>query len=602
MSRWHLTHDIAPHQRAESICRAAGLRVSGSQSCDGRAYLTAYLKRAVDTPTFVELDDGDWICSAGTLIWKGALGAQALRALHSEFKLHGVTFVQNEALGHYAIAVKSGAEITLFTDPQGALSLYYWFRGTSWSVSTCLQTCAASLSSRRVDPQRFLVTVFQSAAPGEQTLYAEVSRLFGSQSIRIDLHTGTFRVTNIEPAAGKDLTDYRSAGTLEQALERYVTDLRGVFKGLAAVGPVALLGTGGLDSRTVLSGLLDQGVSPALCYGIGNTNLTDDHARDSVVAQQVAQTAGSRFSQLDWSGSQPHSDETLRKLFAHHGFQYEIYGATRGFLKTFTEGVVPGAQLILGGYGPAWTNHKPWESSQTSFSFEELIAYWLAPQATSKHLVDTEGYVKAYAADLRAALSHAHTDWPQDCASLSSFVRTALFIYLRPESRFLNLANEFVHYLCPFILKTLHDPLLNMPLQYRVRDQFQLRLIHELAPRLLDVPLYSGGRSGVLDRNTFQMTPQPPPKFVPTAQSVAGRVADKALPAKWREPVARVYRRLRGGLTREDRSNEVVRVYSQRLARDPLTASHLRDIGSLPIKLVARLQHYLAGVNALGNS
>ncbi len=127
---------------------------------------------------------------------------------------------------------------------------------------------------------------------------------------------------------------------------------------LSAVGTIGLLGTGGLDSRTVLAGLLEWKAPIRLMYAMGNSRLTDYDIRDLNVAKAVATLYNLPFQQLDWSGNQPHSPETLKSLFRTHGFKFEIYGAPESFLRTFDGGISPYPNLLLGGRGPAFSSQQ----------------------------------------------------------------------------------------------------------------------------------------------------------------------------------------------------------------------------------------------------
>jgi hypothetical protein len=84
-----------------------------------------------------------------------------------------------------------------------------------------------------------------------------------------------------------------------------------------------------------------------------------------------------------------------------------------------------------------------------------------------------------------------------------SFVQARLFLYIRPEANFLNIMNQFTYYIAPFLTKQLYDPLLTVPLTYRKQDEFQLRLIHTLESTALDVPIFSGVKPAIINKNKF---------------------------------------------------------------------------------------------------
>jgi len=592
-----MTSSETADKKAEYVCEGAGLNSSGYVS-GANCHVQAYRKRAVDTPNFVECGEEDWICSAGTIIYKSRLGAEALRDFYSDLVKSGIVAARSRAIGHYALAIRHDNKVTVFTDPQGALTLYYVDTGSWWFASNSLDVCAHVLPVRRIDPIKLAMTAIQTNTPGEETFYSDVRRLFGTQVIRIDINNGTFRVENIPNAGSAESHDYSS---ISDAIDQYKSAVRAVFRELAAVGPIGLLGTGGLDSRTVLAALLDQGVTPQMMYGVGNSNLTDDHPHDLKVAKDVAQTFKLPFQQLDWSGEQPHSHETMQELFKTYGFQYEIYGAPQSFLRGFSGSISPYPKLFLGGRGPALTNRKPWMLAQTSFSFDDLVEYAISPDVKSQDFICREAYRSNFSQEVKIGLGRGQKDYPADGASLKTFAGAFFFLYLRPDARFLNFVNEFGHYISPFLLGRLHNPLVDVPFEYRANDEFQVRLIQALAPDLLDIPLFSGHQHSRIDRETFTM------KRVAEERSFPGRLADIFLPSSLRPPARKLYLRVKHGRGGEvgklqDRNSRIVETYGRLVMSDPLAVRWLSSTSHLRIKVVERLAHYLAGVNTLGYS
>jgi hypothetical protein len=569
---------------------------------DANCHGQAYLKRIVATANLIKCGENDWICSAGTIIYNGRLGEEALRDCYADFVKAGISAVQSKAIGHYALAIRRNNEIMIFTDPQGALNLYYIGTGSFWFASNSLYVCASALSHRKIDATKLLVTALQSSLPGEDTFYSDIKRLFGTQLIQIDLGDGTFRVERI-PKSDSVLS--WGLPSIQDAIDQYKQEVRAVFAELAAVGPIGLFGTGGMDSRTILAGLLDRQALLQLMYGIGNSRLTDYDSNDLDVAQSVAKLYNLPFQQLDWSGNQPHSEETLQEFFRTYGFSYEIYGAPESFLRTFNGGISPYPKLLLGGYCPAFTNAKPWEFNQASFTFDDLIDDGMHYQGgtveKSPGIVDKAAYRSVFASEVKTSLRCAEIAYPDDGASLETFVKAKLSLYIRPESRFLNFANEFGHYIAPFLMKRLYDPLLSVPFKYRAKDEFQLRLIHALAPGLMEVPLHSGWGPARIDRDTFRLIRD----RVDQKKSLVRRIANVVLPSVLRRPARNIYSRLgnkQAAAKLTDRDSAIVEAYSRQVMSDPLGQRWFSSASEFTPKILARIRHYLVGVNTLGYS
>ncbi len=603
MSRWHLTSTENADHLAQIACQRANLRSSGripDPTCHGQVYL----KRVVATANLIKIkcEENDWMCSAGTIIYNGRVGEEALRDCYADFVTAGISAVQSKAIGHYALAIKHNNEISIFTDPQGALSLYYICAGSFWFVSNSLHVCASALPDRKVETTKLLVATLATSLPGEDTFYSGVKRLFGSQVIRIAADGGPFRVERI-PKLPRVLS--WNFPSIQEAIDQYKQEVRAVFRELAAVGPIGLFGTGGMDSRTILAGLLDQRAAVQLLYGMGNSRLTDYDSSDLNVARSVAKFYNLPFQQLDWSGHQPYSEETLGALYRTYGFKYEIYGSPESFLRTFNGGNSPYPKLFLGGYSPAFTNAKPWERNQTSFTLEDLIADGMNyPGGTVENnqcIVDKSGYRSVIAAELKTGLRCAEIDYPDKGASLETFVKAKAFLYIRAESRFLNFANEFGHYIAPFLMERLYEPLLSVPLKYRQKDEFQLRLIHALAPGLVDIPLHSGWGPARIDRDTFRLIRE----SVDQKKSLVYRIAKAGLPSVLRKPLRSIYTRLRNKPTAAkptNRDSAILAAYGRQVMSDPLGQRWFSSASEFTPKVLARIRHYLVGVNTLGYS
>ena len=598
MARWHLSSNALADRAAGDICEKAGLLRSGEHSADDGCRIRAYRKRVMPCDNFVTAGAQDWICTAGTLVFNGKLGREALSACFQRFVSDGIDGIRDEALGHYAVAIRKANEIWAFTDPLGAFDLYYLTAQHEWFVSNSLEVCAGAASSRKLDPLRLLVQTLQTYFPGEETFYSDVKRLLGCQAIHIDLRTRHCSVEAIPPSQSSQNWELPN---IEEAVCRYQAEVREVFRNLASIGPVGVFGTGGLDSRTVLSALVDQKADLQLMYGIGNSRLTDYDSRDALLAQQVAHEAGVSFQRLDWSGQQPHTMAKLAAFFVRYGFRSEIYGASDSFLDSLGGAISPYPQLLMGGYSPAFSSFKPWELDRNSFTFEELVADSMRFQgnyvARSQCLLDKASYARVVSDAVRRTLALHGLDYPEQGADLRMFVRAKLLLYVRPESRLLNLVNEFCPYIAPFMIRRLYDPLLEVPFEYRKRDEFQLRLIHSLAPRLVRIPLYSGICPAHIDQATFRLVRDPEG----VQNSAAKRLVDRVKPVIARRAVKAALRGLRKLATEpNDRNAAIRRAYSRQIMHDPLGKRWFGSVAEFTPKDLARICQYLVGVNLMG--
>ena len=601
MARWYLTSSMTAHLAAQAACERAELRSSGKIEGAG-FFLQSYFKRTTPVQNLWSGDDGDWVCSAGTLLCKADPGVESLRNCYAAFVSGGMHAVQVSALGHFALAVKRGAEITIFTDPNGSHTLYYLQDHAFWFASNSLHLCASVMSERRIDQTLLLINALQTSAPGEDTFYCGIKRLFGVQELKVSLPGGSCSLLCRQTSPS---SEEWNLPTIQLAVERYVEEVQQVFRVLKRMGRIGVLCTGGLDSRTVLAGLLNQCADLELFYGWGNSKMTDYHSVDRDISRLIAEKNGLAFYQMDWSGTQPYDEATLESLFHTYGFRYEVFGASNAFIKSFSDRPESLPNLFVGGYCPAFTNAKPWELTEPSFMFDRLLddclKFHKGAIAESHAIRGKRHYRELYASQVRSAFAIAGVEYPESGASLEVYVRAKLLLYIRAESRFLNLLNEFCPYIAPFLLKQLYDPLLSVPMRFRTHDEFQIRLIDALAPRLLDLPLYSGWGEARIDRGTFRLIREEEKRRPPT---VLHRIAHMA-PGAITNPLRGAVRRTRlafhqGGTPEALRDARIRDAYSRQVMSDSLGRAWFTSTEELSVKELSRIRHYMAGVRTLG--
>ena len=468
--------------------------------------------------------------------------------------------------------------------------------------------CACVLPNRKIDSTKLLITAIQGALPGEDTFYSGIKRLFGNQLIHIDLAGGIFCTARIPQAPLHLSCDLSS---IEDAVELYKEEVRTVFRELIAAGTIGLFGTGGMDSRTILAALVDQRAQLQMMYGTGNSNITDSSSGDLEAAQSVAKFYDVPFQKLDWSGNQPYSMKRLQEFFRIYGFQSEIYGASESFLHTLNGGISPYPTLFLGGYSPAFVNDKPWELDCSSFTMDDLLSdgmhFQIGSVEENQYFRDKATYKSVYAKEVETALRYAEIEYPKDGASLELYVKAKLYLCFRAGSRYLNLVNEFTHYIAPFHMKRLCQPLMSVPFKFRRKDEFQNRLIHSLAPSLVELPLYSGGgpKGGAarIDRGTFQMVRVRVEQEKPLVRQIARQV----MPPILRKPVRELYFRLMpwekfSVQSVAFRDSKIRKVYGHQVMNDPFGRKWFSATSDFSPKDISRIWQYIVGVNTLGYS
>lgn len=498
MARLHFTCDEDLHDKATDLCKNAGLDLYYT-NISSDYFISTYKKRSVDSRNFVAFDSGDWIACVGTIASDGQLGHHALVDLYDAVTEVGVKDGRKNVVGHYGVILSHDDTISIFTDPQGAISLYYSVNKPIF-ISNSLHLMGGSLIPK-VNQMGLLEKAIELGETGEQTMFKGVHRLFGDEILYVDMESGHYNKCklNLQMSALSD-----GFSNIHQAVSRYKSRVQSVFEQLPNGGSIGLFTTGGLDTRTVLAALLNQGIQPVLTYGIGNSGLTNTKVDDLRIAHLICEKFDLPFQKMDWSGNQPYSEGTLRSQFHRYGFSYRAYGGSHGFFDTMDSKHDDIPQLLLGGYSPAFTNMKLWEMQARNYSMDELINHYMHRFTESNQFAYSQQYHSYIHDGVQTALNHAPMNLSQ-IMPYHSFVQGRLFLYIRPEANFLNIMNQFTYYIAPFLTKQLYDPLLTMPLAYRKQDEFQLRLTHTLETTALDVPIFSGVKPTIIDKDKFIM-------------------------------------------------------------------------------------------------
>ncbi len=518
MSRWHFATTRELHASATRVCDYAGLRSCG-EAATGEVHLRSYSKRAIQNTNFLTLGNTEWICVAGTAMIDSKLGADALPAFYERFAEGGVGAARDAVTGHYAACIRRGDVVTAFTDEQASIPLFYGsVSGQEHVLTNSLHVAGSVLGVTDYDVNRLLLSCFRGEM-GEDTFLRGVKRLSGARVLEIDLPTRGLRVKRV---VVRDASlPPEECTSIESAVHAYAARVRGVFAQIAAQPSLGLHATGGLDTRTVLAALLDAGAQPLLMFGVGNSILTGTMTHDLKVVEQLARSLGLPHYVMDWAGSQPHSPAVLSDLTRQYGF-LRRYGMSEGVLREFLGGIDPYPTLHIGGYGIA-QKARAW-GQQAKRGLDELTTE-MSP--LERQIMTPEGY-QDYWFGMRSAIDYELEEMELEGAgeelSPSQYVRAQFIVRRSIELRAAMFFNEFAHYLTPLWTKWLNDPFFTCPAGYQADGEFQLRLIHELAPRVLDVPICSGDMARSLGANRLHLKRPRLPRLWRVRRAVLSRV------------------------------------------------------------------------------
>jgi len=491
MTRFFATSNSDSVADIESSPGIQTTNISGSIDRNEVA-LRTYHKRCIENENFRAFEDGDFVAVVGTLILDGKIGGEVLETVYEHVAHGNPSVIREYGFGHYAVVVCEDDELTVFTDPNGVFELYY-ISGENWIISDGIAACSRSLDSRTVDRHQLFELAIEYSEISEASIFDSVDRLFGSEILEVNLTDGTLSVSEL----GLPERDWNyTNASFEDALRDYTSRVQDAFNELEqASDSIGVQATGGLDSRTILGGLLNEGFEPTILYGVGNSKLTNTKDSDAMLAKRFADRYDLPFDQFNWRDDYPLGIGTWNNLFRSYGFDFLMYGATTSFFDSFTDRGKNMPELVLSGYGfGTVSNTYFWEMSDaTPISFEELVKnYFTAVDCFKNSLRNRSEYEEQLVDECRFALQKLTNEPLEEPFDIDEFSKVIQLLFGRPQSGYASSANEFTFHIAPLATYELSRTVIDFPTEYRAGERIRIHLIKELFPDILEPPLFSG--------------------------------------------------------------------------------------------------------------
>ncbi len=536
MSRFFVTNDEGVKNKSLALNEQAELS-KGGHFIDNGTHVVSYEKRALTTVTSSSMPGSNFVAVSGTVIYDGHIGQATLSKIYHDYVSEGTRFVRDKALGHYAICIGYEGNIYIFCDPNSVYEVYYTTNQVL-CVSNSLYLCATSMADPVVNSHGLYERAIESTEIGASTIYCDINRLSCTEQIVINTKTESYHIE--ETSTPRKTWSYNGT-SLDNIVQDYTKRIREVFSEVSdATTQVGVQATGGLDSRTVLAGLLDQNVYPLVLYGTGNSQITNTRKRDEHISKQYADKYDLAYYNMDWSGDYPVNIEALDNLFEKYGFGYSIYGATPSFFREFDSGFPSNPELLMSGYGfGVFSNDYFWEDNANfPISFEKAVEniFSDAKIFDNDEFVCKRYYIQHLVANCKNALSRLGCDISYSgVLDREQMTKTVQLLNGRPQSGYVNVVNEFTYHLAPFATYKLGRPMIDFPPRVRAGEKIRVSLLSELCPGLLDIEIYSGGRSRRVDKN----------KKLVDAGNTAKSVLERSMPESLVRILKNLFRRLK---------------------------------------------------------
>ena len=468
-------------------------------------FLTSFKKLKVDNVNYYEKDDS-FVAIAGTLIYKEKIGKDSLEMLLSDFCQHqDINALRKETIGNYMCVVKNGNTLTAFCDSRNIFELYYFKKESIWALSNSLLEMAESLGGEciTVNESALLEEMYSRCIWGDETVFNEIKRLSGDEYITINLANGEVKlIENPNYGSCVDQSFNEAVTSFSDGLSKICSVVKKVY------GTLSIAMTGGMDSRSVLAGLLSQSSSNSsleslntthltLLYGIGNSQLIETKNADKRIIDDIAERFSLPKAYLNWSTPEP-INQAWPELASKYGFLGRVYSGS-SYMHNSLES--RDDEFIAYGYfGESYSFEDTLLSGQ--FKLDDFLNYYIGNKIKSISK-DYKKYRNHISNKIEATLKKYKIN--PNKISINDWILLELEMRRKKDTVMVRLSNQ--HRYSFAILG--EESLLRYaycPISFKKNRKFLLNMIKINCPVLLDIPIYSHGEERTLDYKRMELT------------------------------------------------------------------------------------------------
>jgi len=478
-------------------------QLNGCSRSEG-LYVAAFKKLRGNSVNFKEWKEG-CIAVTGTFLYKNEHGASALDKFYRDFREDLIGALTRKAMGCYAVVVKKGGVVHVLVDNSGAYKLYYYYGGGRLVVSNSLYHMARNIrDGLSINGLALLEGSFQFSILGEDTPFNEIRQITGRMVLEYQVKSHTVRelpkqLTPCDPVL--------SDGNIDDAAKHLAGIIRHTMDVVTRpYDRVTLHLTGGLDSRLVLASMLSIGRKPKIVYGVGNSPLTNTRVRDLEIVNIYSRTFGLDLYQMDWT-AQNNFMEDWDRLLDKYGEAYGIYSGLNTVFREYEENLPEFTEFVeYGQQGETLRNVASLEWCKgSSLSLGALIerVYLYEYDRLRQCVRPFEQYREYIHQKLYKVCGELGIDARR--IGKDEFQRIHNRYREKADTRMVNLQNAIVYSTVILADQEVQGYLITIPYEWKRRARFQLRVINELFPDVLDVPVFSHCRDWRYDRDKGEL-------------------------------------------------------------------------------------------------
>lgn len=494
MSKFFISNNLGiAHKIKERILNSEYQLCANIEQDD--LYIYSTKKLLIDNSNYYQ-NGRDFVVATGTLLFNKQ---QNLKLLYDTYS--SINQIRENCVGQYAISICKNDDVMIFTDPVAAYDIYYYHNKNNniFVISNSLYDLACVVKEKlTINELNIIEQVTEYAILGGETYFNEILRLDGEHTIHI--RKGNFEIIK-NGSLFKPYQDDLSFEESYKELSKQIYNTASIIYNTMGDPDISM--TGGLDARTSLAAYLAVGSKPHLNYGVGNSALTNTFHDDYLIDVKLGEKFNLSLNKQDWSTPNP-MDKYWDEFLLKYGFFYKIYAASDCVFDSFSN---YSQNITTFGYGGELYRNLPWteKSKKQYFSINDFYEEYYKSKGDSFCTEDIIEY-KSHILNKLIAICEKYNLNPERIKMEDNFL---LMLEYRKvaDTVVMNFLNQFKY--SNLILLDYNCLIVPRPSVENLRNsKFQLYVINELYPDVLDIPVFSHCRHVFFNKEKMCLEPR----------------------------------------------------------------------------------------------
>lgn len=502
MGQFYITNVRKYDSITYNVIKRAGFKKNKKISVDG-TILNVFKKRMIDHENYFIGNNKDFIAVNGTLIYKEVIGKKGLKKLLKDFNDYDIQQIRENSIGHYVVIIKKGDYINIFCDKYNLYDVFYYINENKFVISNSYLGIVESMENRKLNLFALFEETVNGGCIGRENVFEEMYKLLGNDLLKIDCKKNIIRIKRVEYSR----TPKKFHKNFDKALKEYADNVKYVFSVMAKnFKEMALELTGGLDTRTVLAALNNDGTDYRILYGISKDAIINSDKEDLEAVNLFAKKYSKELYIMDWENiCEP--KQISDDLFYKFDIYYKMYGYNKKCLGAY-ENLNKYPEVFLDGYFGETLKARRWLEVQIfkkKISFKNLIKRYHLTYDTLR-IFRSKKIKKEYMRYLinktrKTAIKDFKIPLIKGKIGLDHFNEVRQLFSRTMDNYDLNFQNRFAYALSPLGDLKLYEPCFNLPFKFRKEDEFESKLIKFLDKSTLEVPLFTHQHPKEIDKD-----------------------------------------------------------------------------------------------------